>query len=263
MPDAPALLGAPYAAPDCRPGDWIEDEIDGLTEVGGWTSAPVPWPRRRKTGRASLILTAELARAVRTESVEAIRHHWGVGPTRVWMWRRALSVGRVTDGTRCLLREHGGPPAEAAALGRAKAATPESIARMSATKAGRPVTDERREELRTAARLPRRRPPAEKPWRWTQTDDRFLVRWYGHLPTAEIARRLGRSKNAVKQRAHDKRLTTPSRWTEEEHQLLARWYGELPAGEIARWLGRSRRSVYARALKHGFSSRWPPRIGAR
>lgn len=55
---APELIGAPYLASNCKVGDWIADELEGLTEVGGWTAAPIPWPRRKKTGRASLILTS-------------------------------------------------------------------------------------------------------------------------------------------------------------------------------------------------------------
>lgn len=77
----PDLFGAPYAPPLVLDG-WLNDEIDGLLEVGGWTSAPISWPRRKKTGKASLILTDELARAVRIESVEAIGYWWGCGPQR-------------------------------------------------------------------------------------------------------------------------------------------------------------------------------------
>ena len=141
----------PYLPPACRAGDWLDDEIEGRIEFGGWTSAPSPWPRRKKTGRASLILTAELARAVRTESVEAICHWWGVRPTKVWMWRQALGVGRVTEGTRALLQERTGVPPEAAARGRERAASPESIAKMAASKRGRPVPDQTRAGLLRAA----------------------------------------------------------------------------------------------------------------
>lgn len=133
------LIGAPYRPPECRVGDWIDDEIDGKIEVGGWTDAPIAWPRRKKNGRPSLILTAELARAVCTESAEAVCYWWGVGPTKVWQWRQALGVGRVTPGTRALLQERTGVPPEAAARGRARAAQPESIAKMAASKTGKPM----------------------------------------------------------------------------------------------------------------------------
>ncbi len=150
------LLGAPYLPPQVDCGDWIEDALDGLVEVGGWTAAPIPWPRRRKTGRASLILTDELARAVRTEAVEAIVAHWGVGPTKVWMWRKALGVDRGTEGTRqsmraaSLARTDGG-------LTRAieQAQSPEARAKMAETKRGRPASDATRQALLSAARRPK------------------------------------------------------------------------------------------------------------
>lgn len=156
---APELIAGPYQPPACRAGDWLDDEIDGRVEVGGWTIAPISWPRRKKTGRASLILTAELARAVRTESSEAICYWWGVSTTKVWMWRKALGVERVTDGTRKLLQERTGVPPEAARRGRRKAASPESRAKMAATKRGRPVHPNTRKALRRAARR-------KKPQEW-------------------------------------------------------------------------------------------------
>ena len=103
--DVPTLLAGPYRPPACRRGDWLNDAARGRVQVGGWTAAPIPWPRRRKTGRAALILTPELARAVRVESVAAICHWWGVGATTVWAWRQTLGVARVTEGTRARLRE--------------------------------------------------------------------------------------------------------------------------------------------------------------
>jgi hypothetical protein len=147
----PELIAGSYVAPLVRVGGRLDDEIDGRTEVGGWTAAPLSWPRRKHRGKPSLILTAELARAVRTESVEAICYWWGVRPTKVWMWRQALGVGRVTEGTRALLQERTGVPPEAAARGRERAASPESIAKMAASKRGRPVPDQTRAGLLRAA----------------------------------------------------------------------------------------------------------------
>lgn len=148
----PYLIAGPYHPPACTIGGWLDDEIDGLIEVGGWTSAPIPWPRRKKTGRASLILTSELARAVRIESAEAICHFWGVGQTKVWQWRQALSVGRVTAGTRALLQERTGVPAAAAALGRRRARRPESREKMAMSKRGRPAHPNTRLALEKAAK---------------------------------------------------------------------------------------------------------------
>lgn len=152
MPPPTDLIAGPYRPPACRVGDWLDDEIAGRVEVGGWTAAPISWPRRKKTGRASLILTGEMARAVRTESVAAICHWWGVGATKVWMWRRALGVD-TTDGSQRIARR--GVPPEAAARGRVRAAEPDARARMAESKRGQPVSPERRLQLIQQARRPR------------------------------------------------------------------------------------------------------------
>ena len=151
----PRLLGAPYTVPSAQVGDWLDDEIEGRLEVGGRTAAPISWPRRKKTGRPSLILTAELARAVRIESVEAVCHWWGVRPTKVWQWRQVLGIGRVTEGTRLLLQERTGVPQEAAARGRKRAASPASRAKIAATKRGVPAPPAVRDGLLRAAKRPK------------------------------------------------------------------------------------------------------------
>ena len=61
---------------------------------------PVPWPRRYRTG--SIILCGDLIRAVETEPVEAVSHHWGVCRNVVQNWRHALNVPESNPGTRHL-----------------------------------------------------------------------------------------------------------------------------------------------------------------
>lgn len=160
----PELIGGPYTASSCRVGDWLDDEIEGRTEVGGWTDGRLPWPRRKKTGRPSLILTAELARAVRTESVEAICHWWGVGPTKVWQWRKALGVDTTLGSQRIARR---GVPPEAAAKGRARAAEADVRARMAEAKRGRPAPPQTRAALLRAAQSP-------KPEGWGQRANKWM-----------------------------------------------------------------------------------------
>lgn len=164
----PVLMAGPYIPPRARVGDWLDDEIDGKLVVGGWTDAPLPWPRRKKTGRHALIFTAELVRAVRVESVEAICHWWGVGPTKVWMWRQALGVGRLTDGTRLLLQERTGVPEDAAARGRSAAAAPESRAKMAETKRGVPAPEAVRAGLLRAAKAPKPAGWGKRANKWMQ-----------------------------------------------------------------------------------------------
>ena len=124
---APALIAAPYAAPRCKIGGTLADRVKGDVIVDGITDAPVPWPytRRREptattwirttwSPRPMLVLCGDLERAVRVESSMAVCHHWGVSKRVVTAWRRALGVGRWTEGTR-LVR---GVGPHAAALGR-------------------------------------------------------------------------------------------------------------------------------------------------
>lgn len=146
------LIGAPYTPPAVRRGDWLDDERYGAVEVGGWTSAPIVWPRRKKTGRHSPILFGDLVRAVRTESVEAICHYWGVGQTTVWAWRQALGVD-TTEGSRRIARR--GVPADAAAKGRAVARSEESRAKIAASKRGKSAHPNTRAALLKAAKAPK------------------------------------------------------------------------------------------------------------
>lgn len=173
-PDAPPLLFGPYPAPDVMDG-WLMDQIDGLIEVGGWTDAPIPWPRRKKTGRHAPVLCDGLIRAVTMESSAAVQYHWGVGPTTVWRWRKALGVGRVTPGTRERLRTETGVPPESAAKGRAAAATPEAIAKMAETKRGKPAHPNTKAALLRAARAP-------KPAGWGERANRWMQEAKNHDP---------------------------------------------------------------------------------
>jgi len=281
MISPPSLIGAPYEPPACHVGDWLDDEIDGRLQVGGWTAAPIPWPRRKKTGRPSLILTDDLARAVRTESVDAICHWWGVRPTKVWMWRRALGVGRITDGTRALLQERTGVPAAAAARGRAKAAEPASRAKMAATKRGRPAHPSTKAALLFAARrrkgavwgvkanaamLRRSLPPLHHN-AWTAEEDALLLINYGRRPAAAIGVLLGRSVPAVYARAlqlgiakvrpksRGRRIGGKKRWTAADDRLLQESYRTSTARALALQLGRTPGAVVMRAHIRGLRKR--------
>lgn len=283
MSATPELLGAPYLPPACKTGDWIDDEIDGLLEVGGWTAAPLSWPRRKKSGRPALILTAELARAVRTESGEAICHWWGVRPTKVWMWRKALGVDRITDGTRRLLQERTGVPAEAAARGRASAASPEVIARMAESKRGKPAPATTREALLRAAK--RRKPagwgamanakmlgrelPELHRGEWSSVEDEKLRQLFRRRSIADIALLLGRTQGAVNGRAtvlELRREKDLSLWTAQDDDYLREWYKQLGPKACAANLGRTIKAVYGRAttLKLSFrASARGRRLGGR
>ena len=151
------LVGAPYHPPSTFIGDEIEDVARGeYCKVGGWTDAPISWPRRMKTGSPSLICTDELARAIRTESALALRHWFGIGPVVVWKLRKLLGVERADpSGTRRLYELYGRIKLtpEIGAKGRGKISQPEIRAKISRMKTGKklgPMPPERRQKIREA-----------------------------------------------------------------------------------------------------------------
>lgn len=126
-PAPPLLLAGPYAPPSFELGSSLVCKLRGRVNVRGVSTAPIAWPTTygaRAGGggssRPSLIITAELDRAIRTESREAIVYWWGVDPRTVTAWRAALGVGRMTAGTTARWsalanqRLHGGKKAGAA-----------------------------------------------------------------------------------------------------------------------------------------------------
>ena len=72
--------------------------------VAGITDAPIQWLTIRKIGKPFLILCRDPVRAVQIESETAIAFHWGVNRETVRKWRRALSVERMTSGTKQVFR---------------------------------------------------------------------------------------------------------------------------------------------------------------
>ena len=118
-------------------------------------------------------------RTVRTESAAALKHWFGVAACTVQSWRRALGVeGRAgTEGSRRLI----------------KAASEKGAAVIR----GRPLTPEQIEQRRRSAienDLARFLTKGyHGPW-WTRKELALL----GKLPDDEVARRVGRTLNAVR-----------------------------------------------------------------
>jgi hypothetical protein len=184
--DRVRLLHGPYRTPPLRKGDRTTCLFkDGDVVVTGWTDTRISWPRCRPVGvprsHPSLLVDDELARAVRQESAAAVRFWWGVSVAVVWRWRRALGVTRTNnEGSRRRMR----------AAAEAGAARLHAVAR-ARTRAAR--------RLRPAgAPDPRRHWPRgyPAPPRWSDADLALL----GKLPDEEVARRTGRTWNAVRQK---------------------------------------------------------------
>lgn len=109
--------------------------------MGGYTNAPIPWPRLLKTGRHVHIMCGDLLKAVRTESSVAMQYWFGVSSGTVSNWRRALGVGRNTPGTFKLAQDliDVRMTEEEQERGRTISKQPEAIAKMKASKKGKPV----------------------------------------------------------------------------------------------------------------------------
>lgn len=216
LPDRFRLIGGPYNPPKVRRGDWLHDEIRGQVEVGGYTSALIPWPRVKKTGAASLVFCGDLVRAVKTESSLAIQHWFGVSETVVWRWRKHLGISQTgTEGTLRLYREYlpNKLPEEIAARGRQEASKPESVEKARAAKRGRPMPSVTREALLAASRKPKNEAWKEKhsesmrrQWQegerkppvWTSDQDARLLDLHAQGLTArEIGIRMGKTRDSI------------------------------------------------------------------
>lgn len=86
---------------------------------------------------------------------------------------------------------------------------------------------------------------------WTATEDRRLRDEYGITPLADLARDMGRTASAVKQRARRIGLSARAFWSPEEDAALRRIYPSKTAEECARWIGRSANAIHDRAHKLG------------
>jgi hypothetical protein len=83
------LLGN-YGTPRVRIGRIVRCQIRGEVKVVGFTDAPIPWPQGKTRRHPAIIVYADLAKAIRRESEQAVAHWWGVDAQTVWKWRKAL-----------------------------------------------------------------------------------------------------------------------------------------------------------------------------
>lgn len=210
------LLYGPYEPPRARRGDVLTCEYRGRdVKVGGMSSdAPIQWPTALKTGKRSLIVCGDLARAVRTESEIAVAHHWGVSVVTVWYWRKALGVPQITEGTARLYEDYKPEKLtdDVVALGREHAREPEVRERMAETKRGVPAHPNTRAALMESCQQPksddwkrqaRERMVGKRPWGpnsvrpdWTPNEDALL----GTDRDRAVAQKVGRTIAAVRQR---------------------------------------------------------------
>jgi hypothetical protein len=96
MADAdPYQLRGTYHAPPVRVGQVVRCRMRGRVRVTGFTAARIPWPvGSTGAGRHTLVVYGGLLRALRKETTGAVGRWWGVSPTTVDIWRRALGIAR-------------------------------------------------------------------------------------------------------------------------------------------------------------------------
>ena len=204
------LLGK-YRTPAFCYGQRVEDQRRGQVRIVGLTAGRIPWPIGKTLRAKSLVLYRDLARAVRRESVIAIRYWFGVGLAAVGKWRKALGVPEKNEGTLARHVAHGKSkagrkalvamhatlhdPARAAKIGacrRGKRMSTQNRAALLKANLGRPLSAERRRKIGDAHKRLGTRPPWINPG-WSAHEDRLL--W--SLPPREVAKRTGRTLTAV------------------------------------------------------------------
>jgi hypothetical protein len=209
------LLGK-YRTPRFRIGQRVICQVRGEMVITSMTDAPIPWPvGKHGAGRHSLIVYKDLAKAIRRESEQAICHWFGVCPTTVWKWRKALGVGFANEGTSRLFRDYTKEPwaIEARAKAQSKADDPERCRKIAESMRGKPRpqhvldamynarrgshhTEEARRKMSETHRRRGTLVPGTIPWTPDQDE---LVRT---LPAGEASRRTGRSLWGIYQRRH-------------------------------------------------------------
>jgi|SRR5579864_6124697 len=179
-----ALLAGPYHPPALRKGDRAFRLFrDTDVVITSWTDARISWPRCRaieQAGGSGLLVDEELARAVRTESVVAIKYWWRTSKNAVQNWRRALGVTRKGNpGTMRLVKAQA---ARKAKLFRGRRLTPEQVEQ-------RRQSAIRLNLVQCLTPQSHRNPPA-----WTAEELALL----GTDSDDVIAQRIGRTANAVR-----------------------------------------------------------------
>jgi hypothetical protein len=182
------LVDGPYYPPRASRGRFLVCELRGIVKIGGYSDAPIPWPRIWH--RRSLVICEDMLRALRTESVLAVSDYWGLSKAIVSHYRQLFSVPHVNPGTHRLIREFVIPAF----------CTAEAHAKQSAAREGKPSAESARgpERLRQIQSRPKptlwRRKMSERlrrrfdvvgPYRkWTPEELAMI----GTMPDREVAR---------------------------------------------------------------------------
>jgi hypothetical protein len=224
--DLVRLIGGPYRPPRVGVGDvapcLYRDCDVVITSV---SDARIPWPRcrardQRGGGGSGLLIDETLARAIRTESAEALKYWFGVGTHAVWNWRKEFGVGQWgTPGSRRLLDRTIQLANDATRGGK--------LSRRARRERQRRAIDLDLGQHLRAYRDAHRRP-------WPDADLALL----GTMPDSKLARRLGRSRWNVRR--------------EREARGIPKFRAQVPPESLLPHEGRERlRRERIRAAKLG------------
>jgi hypothetical protein len=252
--DRVKLLYGPYRPPRCKLGQKLSCEYrDRELKVKGMTDALVQWPASRTGRGSSPIVCGDLVRAIRTESVMAVAHHWGVNANTVSKWRQALGVSPMTNGTRRLRIAWTGElfTPEFRAKGREAMRRPDVRAKLSILKKGR---RQHPNTIEACRRLGKR--PKSEAWK-RALSERSKKMWenpeaHGLPPRREwseeevaligtgsdktVAKELGLAVAVVKHKRERLGISLLAlRWKDHEIPLL----GTAPDSQLAKTLGKS------------------------
>jgi hypothetical protein len=91
--------------------------------------------------------------------------------------------------------------------------------------------------------------------RWTMAERKTISIWYRKMPTAELAKKFGVTKEALRRMAVICGLTryTLRRYSTWDREFLLKHYATMPNREIARRLQRTRGAIEAYAKKLGLN----------
>jgi hypothetical protein len=177
------LLAGPYRPPAVRVGDvtschyWNRDVV-----ITGWSEGRISWPMckpREGYGRPRILVDHELARAIQTESAEALKHWFGVSVKQVWRWRQCFSIGRTdTPGSARLVQAAAQLGADAV---KAKDWTEEEL--------------ERKRQIAEEHHLGQHLTPGYNLGPWWKPEEIALL---GTMPDDDVAERIGRTVGAVR-----------------------------------------------------------------
>lgn len=88
---------------------------------------------------------------------------------------------------------------------------------------------------------------------WSSTEEEYLEKTYGYMPTRELAETLNRTPSAIYHKADAMGLEARARqernWTAAEEEVLKEQYGQISTEELADELGRTKDAIWSKVQR--------------